>query len=129
MPIGKRKKGYAQRSKLIEWSPALKSAIEEALNIQTENSLYVFGNNAGSAYSRSGFNTILSRLMNYCEKRAEETGTSFTRFSLADMRPAAVTDRMNNGDVKITDATGHADNRMVLKVYDRRKIKQAKATK
>jgi integrase len=127
--VGKRKAGQAQRHKLIEWSPALRATIDEALRLQRTTSVYVFGNSDGQVYTRSGWNTIWSRLMGYCEKRAEEKGIEFTRFSLADMRPSAVTDRMEGGDARIIDATGHTDGRMVAKVYDRRKTKSAKATK
>jgi integrase len=127
--IGKRKKGQAQRNKLIEWSPALRAAIEEAVQLQRTSSVYIFGNVHGQVYTRSGWNTIWTRLMKYCEKHAEDEGIDFTRFTLADMRPSAVTDRKEDGEVNTTDATGHSDSRMVEKIYDRRKTKTAKATK
>lgn len=127
--VGKRKKGQAQKHKLIEWSPALRSAVNEALSLQRTSSIYVFGNTHGQIYTRSGWNTILKRLMTYCQKRAEKEGKEFASFTLADMRPTAVTDRMEEGDARITDATGHSDGRMVAKVYDRRRTKTAKATK
>ena len=44
------------------------------------------------------------------------------------MRPAAVTDRVDEGDKDITNATGHSSDRMVKQVYDRRKTKTARAT-
>ncbi|MFL9881977.1 hypothetical protein PQR66_03000 [Paraburkholderia agricolaris] len=34
-------------------------------------SLYVFGNTAGQVYTRSGWNTSWSRLMDYCEIEAK----------------------------------------------------------
>lgn len=40
---------------------------------------------------------------------ATERDIQFRPFTLADMRPSAVTDRMKAGDVRITDATAHAD--------------------
>jgi integrase len=129
LEVGKRKRGQAQRSKLIEWSPVLRATIDEALALQRLAGMYVFSNTSGQVYSRSGFNTILTRLMVHCEKAAAEAGLKFTRFTLADMRPAAVTDRMEEGDASIIDATGHSDGRMVQKVYDRRRVKTAKATK
>lgn len=127
--IGKRKAGQAQRTKLIHWSPALRATVDEALALQRIASIYVFANSSGQVYTRSGFNTILTRLMKHCEAKAKADGTDFVRFTLADMRPTAVTDRMEGGDTHITDATGHSDGRMVAKVYDRRKVKTAKATK
>ena len=129
MPIGKRKKGHAQRYKLIEWSDELRQTIDQALSLQRVSSMYVFGNNGGQPYSRSGFATILRRLMEYCEKAAKEENVSFNRFSLADMRPTAVTDRMEDGDENIENATGHVDRKMVNNVYDRRRIRRARATK
>lgn len=127
--VGKRKKGHILKHKLISWSPLLRTAITEALSMQRMASMYVFGNTQGQIYTRSGFNTILTRLMVHAEKKAKKDGVEFERFTLADMRPTAVTNRMDEGDVDITDATGHSDRRMVDKVYDRRRIKTARATK
>lgn len=128
VPVGKRKKGQAQKYKLIEWSPDLRAAIDEALSLQRTASMCVFGNSDGQPYTISGFNTTLRRLMAHCEKKAAEEGVAFTRFTLADMRPAAVTDRVDDGDENITNATGHNSERMVKQVYDRRKVKKARAT-
>lgn len=44
------------------------------------------------------------------------------------MRSAAVTDRVDEGDKFITNATGHNSERMVKQVYDRRKVKSATST-
>jgi len=129
MLVGKRKKGRAPKSKLIEWSTELRAVIEEALSLQRTTSLYVFGNSDGQPYTISGWNTNLRRLMEHTRKKAEVEGIEFTRFTLKDMRPAAVTDRVDDGDETITNATGHSSDRMVRQVYDRRKTKKAKATK
>lgn len=128
MVVGKRKKGHAQRSKLIEWSAELRAVIDEALSLQRTTSLYVFGNSDGQPYTTSGWNTNLRRLMEHARKKAEKEGIEFQRFTLKDMRPAAVTDRVEEGDETITNATGHSSDRMVRKVYDRRKTKTARAT-
>ncbi|UVW29746.1 hypothetical protein [Massilia sp. H6] len=64
--------------------------------------------------------------MAHAEKKAKEEGVEFARFTLKDMRPAAVTDRVEDGDETITNATGHSSDRMVRKVYDRRKTKVAR---
>jgi len=42
--------------------------------------------------------------------------------------PAAVADKVDEGDKDITNATGHSSDRMVRQVYDRRKTKAAKVT-
>lgn len=128
MAVGKRKKGRAEKFKLIEWSTGLRSVIDEALTLQRTTSLYVFGNSDGQPYTTSGFNTNLRRLMVHTAKKAEEEGVEFKRFTLKDMRPAAVTDRIEEGDESITNATGHSSDRMVKQVYDRRKTKTARAT-
>jgi integrase len=128
MPVGKRKKGRAEKFKLIEWSDELRAVIKEALSLQRTSSLYVFGNSEGQPYTTSGWNTNLRRLMEHARKKAEKEGIEFARFTLKDMRPAAVTDRVEDGDTTITNATGHSSDRMVRQVYDRRKTKTARAT-
>lgn len=128
MLVGKRKKGAAEKYKLIEWSTELRTVIDEALSLQRTTSLYVFGNSDGQPYTTSGFNTNLRRLMGYCEKRALGEGIEFTRFTLKNMRPAAVTDRVDDGDDQLTNATGHTSDRMIKLTYDRRKMKKARAT-
>lgn len=128
MPVGKRKKGRAEKFKLIEWSDELRAVIKEALALQRTTSLYVFGNSDGQPYTTSGWNTNLRRLMEHARKKAEKEGIEFQRFTLKDMRPAAVTDRVDDGDETITNATGHSSDRMVKQVYDRRKTKSARAT-
>ncbi|GJH31398.1 hypothetical protein CBA19CS91_01595 [Paraburkholderia hospita] len=129
VPIGKRKGGQAQKEKLVEWSPELRAVIDEALAIQRTKSLYVFGNTSGQVYTRSGWNSNWARLMKYCAEEAQKRGVAFERFTLADMRPTAVTDRKEEGDDRITDATGHSDERMVNLVYDRRKQRKVRATR
>lgn len=128
VPVGKRKAGQIQRSKTVLWSHDLRTSIDEALSLQRTTSLYVFGNTSGQPYTRSGWNTNWKRLMDYCEKQAAERAIAFERFSLADMRPTAVTTRTEEGDDRIVDATGHADERMVRKVYDRRRQRKVRAT-
>jgi hypothetical protein len=44
------------------------------------------------------------------------------------MRPAMATNRMDEGDENITNATGRNSERMLKQVYDRRKAKTARAT-
>ena len=130
VPIGKRRAGQEQRYKLMEWSPELRSVIDEALKLQRTTSVYIFGNTSGQVYTRSGWNTIWARLMKYCKAKAEKEGVTFERFALTHMRPTAVTDRLDSNDetTRSGDASGHSDGRMVAKVYDRRKVKRSKAT-
>jgi integrase len=127
--VGKRRTGQASKRKLIEWSPILRDTITEALSLQRTSSLLIFGNTSGQIYSRSGWTTIWTRLMVHCETKAKAEGIEFVRFTLANMRPAAVTDRKKKGEINITHATGHSDERMINQVYDRRTIKRSPATK
>ncbi|ALP62795.1 site-specific integrase [Paraburkholderia caribensis] len=129
VPVGKRKAGQIQKEKLVQWSPELRAVIDEALSIQRTKSLYVFGNTSGQSYTRSGWNSNWARLMKYCEEAAQKRGLKFERFTLADMRPTAVTDRKEEGDDRIIDATGHSDERMVNLVYDRRKLRKVRPTR
>ena len=71
MAVGKRKRGQAQRFKLIEWSDELRAVMKEALSLQRTTSLYVFGNSDGQPYTTSGWNTNLRRLMEHAKKKAE----------------------------------------------------------
>jgi len=128
IPIGKRKAGHAQRFKLAEWNDPLRAAIDEALSLQKTSSIYVFASARGGAYNRNTWSNNWRKLMAYCEKTAAQSNTPFQRFTLADMRPTSVTKRMDEGDERITDATGHTDMRTVNKVYDRRRVKRFKAT-
>lgn len=128
IPVGKRKKGHAQRHKLAEWNAELKAAIDEVRSLQKVVSVYVFANARGGAYNRNSWSNNWRKLMERCESRAKEDGVAFKRFTLADMRPTSVTKRMDDGDTRITDATGHTDQRMVNKTYDRRTVKRFKAT-
>ncbi|WP_232448483.1 hypothetical protein [Burkholderia ubonensis] len=129
VPIAKRKADEQQRVMLVLWSPELKAVIEEALALQRTSSVHVFGNTAGQVYTHSGWNANWTRLMGYCEKEAKARGVPFERFALRDMRPAAVTDRQEEGDDRIIDAAGHADERMVRKTYDRRRQRKVRATR
>lgn len=128
IPVGKRKADQAQKYKIIQWSPKLEAAIDEALKLQRTSSMLIFGNTEGQEYTRSGWGTNWRRLMTYCEKRAKEEGVEFERFSLKDMRPKSVTQRVEAGETNIINSTGHVDERMIRKTYDRSVIKRAKST-
>ena len=67
--------------------------------------------------------------MGYCEERAKAEGVSFERFALRDMRPKSVTERVEAGEANIINATGHSDERMIRKTYDRNVVKRATPTK
>jgi hypothetical protein len=129
IPIGKKRATQVQKFKLVQWSPNLESAVDEALQLQKTASLFIFGNTDGQEYSRSGWGTIWTRLMKYCDTRAKAEGVTFERFALKDMRPMSVTERVSVGETNIINATGHADERMIRKTYDRNAVKKTTATK
>lgn len=119
---------------LIEWSPRLKRTIEEALAVKRNagvESRFVFGNLKGQQYTKGGWKKTLSVLMDECVKQAaarKGCPMKFEPFSLQDCRPMGVSARLvkQNGDVM--DATLHRSRRMVDSVYDRRRLRIAKAT-
>jgi hypothetical protein len=129
IPIGKKRATQVQKYKLVQWSPALRTAVDEALSLQRTASMFVFGNTEGQEYSRSGWGTIWTRLMKYCEARAKAENLTFERFALKDMRPMSVTERVSVGETNIINATGHVDERMIRKTYDRNTVRKTTSTK
>ena len=128
----KRKAGQADIHGLITWSQNLRSTIDEALSIKRQDgasTLYVFGNQAGQLYSRSGWGTLWNRFMSHCINEAAKQERAFTRFTLADCRPAGVTDKRASGATDTQDATLHSDARMIERHYDRRRVRVAKPVK
>lgn len=126
----KRKRAQGERTTLIEWTPALRETIDEALRIGRWQNFtgdrLIFGNLAGQAYSRSGWGTIWTRLMKHCARRAAWMERDFISFSLMDCRPGGVTEKKGAGEEDVYEGTGHADRRMVDSIYDRRRQRSAK---
>lgn len=125
----KRQRGQAVKTALIEWSPALRETITEALAIKRNKlagAWYVFGNLGGQRYTKGGWKATLARLMTRCAEVAAERRIAFAPFSLQDCRPKGVSDKMARGDTDTTDATMHSSERMVRQVYDRRRVRVAK---
>jgi integrase len=128
----KRQKGKALQRGLIEWSPRLRAIIDEALAIERGDLAgvwYIFGNMRGGKYTKGGWKKTLSVLMEECEIKAAERGIEFRKFSLQDCRPKGLTDKLEDGHTDVVDAALHTSEKMVRQVYDRRRIKVAKATK
>ena len=125
----KRQRGQAPKVGVIEWSPALRAVIDEALAIQRgklAGAWYVFGNLRGGRYTKGGWKATLARLMDRCAEVAAERRLAFQTFSLQDCRPKGVSDKLARGDQDVTDATLHSNGRMVQQVYDRRRVRTAK---
>lgn len=127
----KRQKGHAIQQGLIEWSPELRTVIDEALSVKRNKlagSWYIFGNLQGQKYTKGGWKKTLSELMRKCAEKAQEEGKPFQSFSLQDCRPKGVSDKLAQGAQDVMEATLHTSERMVRQVYDRRKIRIAKPT-
>lgn len=125
----KRQAGQVQLTGLIEWSPELRKTIDEALSIKRNKlagTWFVFGNLSGQRYTKGGWKKMLSYLMAECVKEAEKRKIAFQPFSLQDCRPKGVTDKLSHGDHDVMDATMHTNERMIQKVYDRRRMRIAK---
>lgn len=129
--------GKAQRGKpplkgLITWSPRLEAAIDEALTIQRHEGApceFIFGNLSGRQYTKGGWKKTLSNLMTECVRVAAERGQPFTKFNLQDCRPAGVTERLDNEEADVMNATLHKSPQILFRHYDRRRTRVAKATK
>jgi len=127
----KRKRGTANKSGTIEWSPLLRATVDEALAIKRwgRNSLparYLFGNLAGEPYTKGGWKGGWSQLHDLVEVEAKRLGKPWYRFSLQDCRPGGVTEKEARGDLDTVDATLHSDSRMVKTVYNRLRHRKAK---
>ncbi len=125
----KRQRRQGELIGLIEWSPELRSTIDEALAVKRHKlagSWYVFGNLDGQKYTKGGWKATLAKLMTECIAEAARRGIAFQKFSLQDCRPKGVTEKMARGDRDTVDATMHTSERMVRQVYDRRRVRVAK---
>lgn len=125
----KRQCGQAERRGLIEWSPALRATIDEALAIkrfEAAGAQFVFGNLSGQRYTKGGWKATLAKLMRRCVAVAAERGIEFAPFSLQDCRPKGVSDKLDRGQKDAVDATLHTSERMIRQTYDRRRKRVAK---
>lgn len=125
----KRQHGQAERFALIEWSDELRATVDEAIAIKRwklAGTWYVFGNLKGQRYTKGGWKATLSKLMKECTAEAQRRGVPFQPFSLQDCRPMGVSQKLEQGDGDVIDATLHTSERMVRQVYDRRRVRSAR---
>jgi|GEM_PF-665453 len=127
---GKTRFGVTPKRVLIEWSTELKALVDEALALRPLTALgtYIFGNLEGDKYTKGGWKPGLGRLMGACEQMAKDRGVPFKKFSLMDLRPKGVSDKLAAGEnvQDVVDVTLHNSPRMVTTVYDRLKERRAK---
>lgn len=105
----------------IEWTPALRAAINALLALERPiSSTWLVTSRDGSPMSIEGWKTAWQRTMD----KAIAQGKITERFHFHDLRAKTVTELRAAGR-KAQDLTGHADEKMINKVYDRRAIKKA----
>lgn len=96
---------------LIEWTVALRAAVDEALALPREGvaSTYLIVQRNGQPYSSSGFQTAWQRHIRACHKQ----GLIGERFTFHDLRAKAGSD---GSDDRLL---GHSDARLMRRVYQR----------
>ncbi|OTP79430.1 hypothetical protein [Caballeronia sordidicola] len=153
----KRKKGEHEVMKLRHWSLRLRVVVERAKRDRKTESLFLFPNLRGQPYSKSGWGSIWQDAMysfigEFDEAIAQEFELKKMReaaqrkgkplagelvlrlvdhpayFSMLDIRPAAITTKLQNRDEDAYDFAAHANPATTHKHYDRRKVKSASAT-
>ena len=98
---------------LIEWTDELRKTVDEVLALRRfkgSGTLYLSATCAASATPRAAGRS-LHNLMTRCEAAARERHEPFVRFSLQDCRPMGVSDKLENGDNDVQNATLHTTAR------------------
>lgn len=115
-----RKRG---RRTLVEWTPALRSVVDQCLALPTRiTSTYLIPNMDGQPYSSGGFKGMWQRLMNAWVAEGNE------HFTFHDIRGKAVSDMRTDGR-RASDLTGHTTEATIDRVYDRRAVRRSKAVR
>ncbi|MCC7305891.1 MAG: tyrosine-type recombinase/integrase [Alphaproteobacteria bacterium] len=122
-------KNSSGKSIIIEWTPALRAAVDYALSVRpTKNSFYVFCNRRGQSYydytkhePASGWKSIWSR---YMDRVLEETKVT-ERFTEHDLRAKGASDIEDLEHAR--KLLSHTDAKITQRVYRRKpeKVKPA----
>ncbi|MFN7098552.1 MAG: tyrosine-type recombinase/integrase [Gammaproteobacteria bacterium] len=101
--------GKTGNSILIEWTPEFKRVIEIAQSrAKKMNSIYLFPNESGCAYTSSGFQSNWQKLM----KKALEEKIITDRFRFHDIRRKTATDiEQSKGREQARQLLGHSDQK------------------
>lgn len=97
-------------------------------------SSYLFPAKGGECYTKSGLGASWRDVMTAYIKTLDPHVTEQTLvkhpmyYSLLDVRPVAITEKLQRRDADAIDFAGHANPNTTHKWYDRRKVKKAKAT-
>lgn len=130
----KRKKGQLEVLKIREWSTRLRVVVARALDRKNASPYLFAPTKRSEAYTRHGWasswkDAQLAWILTFDEGVKEETLTAHPQyFTLQDIRPAAITQKIANRDHDAYDFAAHADPSTTHKHYDRRLVKRATAT-
>ncbi|VVE11344.1 phage-related integrase [Pandoraea communis] len=152
----KRKLGEAVTRKLRKWSPRLRVVVERAKRERKVSSVFLFPNRRGWPYTKSGWNSVWQDAMySYIGEKDETIAQEFKAkkareaaqrkgenvddlalkltkrpayFSLLDIRPTAITKKLEKRAADAYDFAAHTNPSTTHRHYDRRRTKIADAT-
>mgnify|MGYP001758797060 FL=1 len=124
----KRKRGERELKKLRHWTLKLRCVVARALEHETSNP-YLFAPTKGmSAYTRSGWGTVWQRVWaKYLGVEIAELLAHPKYFTLQDVRPASITEKLEMRDADAYDFAAHSNPATTKRHYDRRSINRADA--
>lgn len=154
----KRKRGEDVVRKVRTWSPRLRCVVARAGQGKKTASLFLFSNQRGQIYSKSGWSSVWQDAMSVWigsqdttaakafeekkrreaakrrgEEAADHDGANAIAshpmyFTLSDVRPAAITQKLADRSADAYDFAAHANPSTTHRHYDRRSEKRAAAT-
>lgn len=131
----KRRKGEVIIEKERLWSKRLRCVVLRSLDREDTESRYLFAPTRRSdSYTRWGWaSTWKDAMLAWIQTHDPSvTGKTLTQhpmyFNLQEIRPAAITSKLEKRDVDAYDFAAHANPATTHRHYDRRRIKRASAT-
>ncbi|GAB2914013.1 hypothetical protein [Paralcaligenes ginsengisoli] len=127
----KRKKGENRVTKFRDWSPRLRVVVARALQRKEKiQGVYLFASTRKArAYTRSGWSATWQDAMALYLGVTDEMVTHHPGyFALQDVRPVAITQKMEQRSADVYDFAAHANPSTTHQNYDRRRVKRASAT-
>lgn len=125
----KRKMGESEVTKLRFWSAKLRLVVKRTDQALGRERMFLFANRHGHAYTRSGWGSVWQDAMSaYLGETPETVSKNGRYYALQDIRPAAITSKIDRRDEDAYDFAAHANKATTHQFYDRRKIKKASAT-
>ena len=108
--------------------------IKKDERVKPQESAYMFPTAAGSCYTKGGLTSTWQEVMLAYVKTLDQAVTekSLTKhpeyYALMDIRPAAITAKLDKRAADAYDFAAHADPSTTHRDYDRRKVRRAAAT-